>query len=91
MNQDKLYEATKKAIDKPLEFTQTLLDRTEKARTPSERVDKAGKKIGACIGCCLLLTGVVQMIAGNSLWGIGTAAAGGTTLLSHFISSRQRR
>ena len=83
MKQDKLYEVTRKAIETPLEFTQILLEKTEKVRTPSPRVDKIGRTIGAYIGIGLLMTGAVQLFVGNIPWGIGTASAGGVTIISN--------
>ena len=91
MKQDKLSEVTRKAIETPLEFTQTLLEKTEKVRTPSPRVDKIGRTIGACIGIGLLLTGAVQLFVGKIPWGIGTASAGGVTILSNLIYSYKNK
>jgi hypothetical protein len=83
MKQDKLSEVTKKAIETPIEFTQTLLEKTEKVRTPSPRVDKIGRTIGFYIGVGLLLTGAVQLVVGKIPWAIGTASAGGITIISN--------
>lgn len=85
MKQDKLSEITKKAIETPLEFTQTLLEKTEKVRTPSPRVDKIGRTIGAYIGIGLLLTGAVQLFVGKLPWAIGTASVGGVAILSNLL------
>ncbi|WMJ86834.1 hypothetical protein [Anaerocolumna sp. MB42-C2] len=85
MKQDKLFKVTRKAIERPLEFTQTLLEKTEKVRTPSPRVDKIGRTIGAYIGIGLLLTGAFQLFVGKIPWAIGTASAGGVTILSNLI------
>ncbi len=85
MKQDKLSEVTRKAIETPLEFTQTLLEKAEKVRTPSPRVDKIGRTVGAYIGIGLLLTGTVQLFVGKIPWAIGTAVAGGVTIISNLI------
>lgn len=90
MKQTKLSEVTRKAIEIPLEFTQTLLEKTEKVRTPSRKVDKIGRTIGACIGIGLLLTGVVQLFVGNIPWAIGTASIGGVTIISNLIYSYRK-
>jgi hypothetical protein len=85
MKQNKLTEVTRKAIETPLEFTQILLEKTEKVRTPSPRVDKIGRTIGAYIGIGLLLAGAVQLFVGKIPWAIGTASAGGVTIISNLI------
>jgi hypothetical protein len=85
MKQDKLSEVTRKAIETPFEFTQRLLEKTEKVRTPSPRVDKIGRTIGAYIGIGLLLTGAVQLFVGKIPWAIGIASAGGVTIISNLI------
>ncbi len=85
MKQDKLSEITRKAIETPLEFTQILLEKTEKVRTPSPRVDKIGRTIGTYIGIGLLLTGAVHLFVGKLPWAIGTASAGGVTIISNLI------
>lgn len=90
MKQAKLSEATRKAIEIPLEFTQTLLEKTEKVKMPSSKIDKIGRTIGACIGIGLLLTAAVQLFAGNIPWAIGTASIGGATIISNLIYSHRK-
>lgn len=85
MKPDKLSEITRKAIETPLEFTQTLLEKTEKVRTPSPRVNKIGQTIGTYIGIGLLLAGTVQLFVGILPWAIGTASVGGVTILSNLL------
>lgn len=91
MKQDKLSEVTRKAIETPLEFTQTLLEKTEKVRTPSPRVDKIGRTIGAYIGIGLLLTGAVELFVGKIPWAIGTASAGAVTIISNLIYPQKNK
>lgn len=91
MKQDKISEVTRRAIEIPLEYTQTLLEKTEKVRTPSPRVDKIGRTIGAYIGIGLLLTGAVQLYVGKIPWAIGTASAGGVTIISNLICYHRKK
>jgi hypothetical protein len=91
MKQDKLSEVTRKVIEIPLEFTQTLLEKTEKVRTPSPRVDKIGRTIGTYIGIGLLLTGAVQLFVGKISWAIGTSSAGGVTIISNLICRHRNK
>lgn len=86
MKQDRSAEITKKAIEIPMKFTKTLLENTEKVRIPSVKVDKIGRTVGVCIGIGLLLTGGVQLFVGRLPWAIGTASAGGITVVSNLIN-----
>lgn len=83
MKQEKLSKATKKAMELPLEFTQTILEKTKKVRTPSPKADKLGRTIGVGIGAVLILAGAVWLFIGKLPLAIGTAAAGGVTILSN--------
>lgn len=91
MKQNSLSEVTRKAIETPLGFTQTLLEKTEKVRIPSPRVDKIGRTIGAFMGIGLLLTGAAQLFVGKIPWAIGTATAGGVTILSNLICHHRNK
>lgn len=81
-----LSEITKQAIEKPQKFTQALLEKTEKIKNPSPRVDKIGRTLGTSMGVGLLLISVIQLMAGKLPWAIGTASVGGITILSNKIS-----
>ncbi|SHM51818.1 hypothetical protein SAMN02746066_02246 [Anaerosporobacter mobilis DSM 15930] len=85
MKQDRISEITRKAIEVPMGFTQSLMEKTEKVKTPSPRVDKIGRSIGACVGVLLLLTGGAGLLVGKSSWAIGSLSVGAVTILSNFI------
>ena len=85
MKQDKISEITRKAIEVPMEFTQSLMEKAERVKTPSPKVDKIGRAIGACTGAVLLLTGSAGLLFGKTLWAIGALSAGAVTILSNII------
>lgn len=85
MKQDRISEITRKAIEVPMEFTQSLMEKTERVKTPSPRVDKIGRSIGACAGVLLLLAGGVGLIIGKSSWAIGSLSVGAVTIMSNII------
>lgn len=91
MKQDKLSETTKRAVEIPLEFTQTVLEKTKKVRTPSLKVDKIGRTIGTGISIGLLLIGVIQLVVGKLPWAIGTSFAGIITIISNLIYNRNKK
>lgn len=39
MKQDRISKITRKAIEAPMGFTQSLMEKTERVKTPSPRVD----------------------------------------------------
>ncbi len=85
MKQDKIFEATRKATEVPLEFTRSVMEKSKKLRTPSPTVAKIGTAIGGCVGGLLLLTGAVQSFTGRPLLALGTASAGAATIISNLI------
>lgn len=85
MKQDRISEITRKAIEVPMGFTQSLMEKTERVKTPSPRVDKIGRSIGACAGVLLLLAGGVGLIIGKSSWAIGSLSVGAVTIMSNII------
>lgn len=85
MKQDKIFEATRKATEIPLEFTYSVVEQSQKLRTPSPNVAKIGTAIGGSVGVGLLLTGAIQLFTGRSLWALGTASAGVVTVISNLI------
>lgn len=85
MKQDKICEITRKAIEVPMEFTQLLMEKTERVKTPSPKADKIGRSIGACAGVALLLAGSAGLLLGKALWAAGTVLIGAVTLLSNII------
>lgn len=92
MKQDRISEITRKAIDVPKEITQSLMEKTERIKRPSPRVDKIGRFIGTCVGVVLLLMGSVELLFGESSWAIGTLFIGTLTILSNiFCHSRKKR
>lgn len=85
MKQDRISEITRKAIEKPMKFTQLFMEKTERVKTPSARVERIGRSIGACTGVILLFTGGVGLIIGKSTWAIGSLSVGVVTMLSNII------
>ncbi|MDD3795400.1 MAG: hypothetical protein PHE06_05390 [Lachnospiraceae bacterium] len=85
MKQDRISEITRKAIEVPMGFTQSLMEKTERVKKPSPRVDKIGRSIGACAGAVLLLTGGARLLLGKSSWAIGALSIGAVTILSNII------
>lgn len=85
MKQDRISEITRKAIEVPMGFTQSLMEKTERVKRPSPRVNKIGRSIGACAGVLLLLAGGVGLIIGKSSWAIGSLSVGAVTILSNII------
>jgi Flp pilus assembly protein TadB len=91
MKDDKMFEATRKAVEMPLEFTRSVMEHSKKLRSPTKKVNKIGTVIGICLGIGLLLTGVIQMLIGKPLWALGTFTAGITSIISNFINSRRKK
>lgn len=85
MNQDKIFEVTKKATEAPLAFTRSVIKQSENLRHPSPKVAKIGTIVGSSVGAALLFTGVVQLLIGKSLWAVGSLSVGAITILSNFI------
>lgn len=85
MKQDRISKITKKAIEVPMEFTQSVMEKTERVKNPSPRVDKIGRSIGACAGAVLLLTGSAGLLFGKSMWAVGTLSVGAVTVISNII------
>lgn len=81
MKQDNVFEATRKATQIPLKFTQSVIEQSKKLRNPSPKVDKIGTAIGSCVGAALLFTGTAQVFSGKSLWALGTITAGAVTII----------
>lgn len=85
MNQNKLFETTKKATNRFLNFTNSMIEKSKKFRTPSPKVDKIGTTVGSCIGAGLLLSGFIAMFTVRQFWAIGLLIVGVITLVSNFI------
>lgn len=85
MKQDRISEITKKAVEVPMEYSQSLMEKTERAKTPSPRADKIGRSIGACAGTVLLLAGSAGLLFGKSSWAIGALSIGTVTIISNII------
>lgn len=85
MNQNKLFETTKNATDKSLNFTNSMIKKSKEFRTPSPKVDKIGTTVGSCIGLGLLLSGIIAMLTVRQSWAIGLLIVGAITLVSNFI------
>lgn len=85
MKQDRISEITRKAIEVPMEFTHSLMEKTERVKTPSPRVNQIGRSIGICAGVLLLLAGGVGLIVSKSSWAIGSLSVGAVTILSNII------
>jgi len=90
MNQDKIFEITKKATEAPLEFTRSVIEQSKKLRHPSPKVAKIGSVVGSSVGAGLLFTGVIQLLIGKPLWAIGSFSAGAITVASHIINYKKR-
>lgn len=90
MKQEQIFEATRKAIEKPLEFTGSVIKETEKLTQPTPEINRLGTTIGSCVGVGLLVTGAIQTIMGRPLWAIGTVTAGTVTIVSNIITRRRR-
>lgn len=91
MKEDKIFEATRRAVEVPLEFTRSVVEHSKNLRNPSEKVNKIGTAIGGCVGVGLLFTGAVQVLIGKHLWALGTFTAGTTTIISNFISYHRKK
>jgi hypothetical protein len=91
MKQEKIFEATKKMTEVPLEFTHSVIEKSNKLRNPSPAVAKIGTTIGGCIGIGLLITGTVQLFTGKFSWALGTITAGTTTIISNRICHHRNR
>lgn len=90
MKQDKVFEATRKATEIPLEFTRGVMEKSKRLRNPSARAAKIGSAIGGGIDCGLLLAGTVQFVTGRPLLAAGSLSAGAATIVSNLISSRKK-
>lgn len=66
MNQKKLFETTRNATDQSLKFTNSMIEKSKKLRTPSPKVDKIGTTVGSWViafWCYCYI--YVQAILGN--------------------------
>lgn len=91
MKQDKIFEATRKATEIPLEFTSSVIEKSKKLRKPSSKIAKIGMAIGSCAGIGLLLTGIVQLFKDKPLWALGSLFSGIVTILSNLICYHRRK
>ena len=91
MKQDKIFEATRKATEAPIEFTHSVIEQSKKLRTPSPAVSKIGTTIGGSVGGGFVLMGAIQLFTGRPLWALGTASAGVVTILSNLICYQRSR
>ncbi len=89
MKQDKIFEATRKAVETPLIFTNSVREKTKSLRDPSPKIDRLGTALGSCVGVGLVLTGVIQGSSGKPLWALGTMAAGAVTIISNHCHSKK--
>jgi hypothetical protein len=89
MKQDKIFEATRKATEMPLEFTHSLIEQSKKLCKPSPKATRIGTAIGSCIGIGLFLTGTFQIFTGKHFWALGTLFAGAVTIVSNLICRRK--
>lgn len=89
MNQKKLFETTRNATDQSLKFTNSMIEKSKKLRTPSPKVDKIGTTVGSCIGAGLLLSGVIAIFMFRQFWAIGLLIVGTVTLVSNYIYRRR--
>lgn len=76
-------EHSQKITGKSLEFTNSLVDKSKKLRTPSPKMDKIGTTIGGLTGLAFVCGGIVQLFVGKSLWAVGTLSLGAVALLSN--------
>lgn len=85
MNQDKIFEATKKVKETPLEFTRSIIEQSKGLRHPSSKINKIGATIGISLGAVLFFTGGAQLLIGKSSWAISSCSVGALTIMSNFI------
>lgn len=91
MNQDKIFEKTKKATEKGNQITKKMIDKSKELSSPSDKADKIGTTIGSIAGVGLLLGGTLQLIMGKSTWAIGTISLGAISLISNRIHYQNKR
>lgn len=91
MKQDKIFEATRKATETPLEFTHSVIEQSKKLRTPSPKAAKIGSAIGSSIGGGLLITGAIQLLTGRPLRAFAAVSAGMLTIISNHIYKRRNK
>ena len=90
MKQDTITKATSKAIQKPLEFRQSVMEQSKRLRHPAPKVAKIGATIGRSIGVGLVLIGCVHLFMGKSLWAIGALLTGTITIISNVLCHFRR-
>jgi len=97
MKQDKISNATNKAInatnnatEASLEFTNKIIEQSKRLRKPSKKVDRIGSMVGSGIGVGLLIISATQLIFGKSLWATGSLVAGTITIGSNIIGYYKR-
>lgn len=91
MNQEKVFEATKKAAERPLEFTHSVVEQSKKLRHPSPKAAKIGTAIGSSIGAGFLVAGTIQILAGKPAWAAGSLSAGVITIASNLIAQKRSK
>lgn len=85
MNQDKIHEATKRAIEAPLAFTHSVMEKSKQLSTPSPKVDEIGMKVGRGAGVGLVVIGLILLIVNRPLWAAGSLLAGIVTIVSNIL------
>lgn len=91
MKQDKISEVTRKAIERPLELTNLIMEKTEKVRNPSPKVNKIGRTIGVGMSAILIIAGGVQLVIGRPYWAIGTLSTGMVTFISNVVVQNKKK
>ncbi len=90
MNQTKVFETTQRVSQAPLEFTQKVMEQTNKLKHPSRRVSRIGSVVGAFIGVILLLSGTIGLLSNKEVWPVGTIISGLITILSNYINYNRK-
>lgn len=91
MKQDKRFEYTKRLVERPMEVTRSVLEKSKKLRTPSEKADDIGTAVGGAVGVVIILGGAVQILLGIIPQGAGTLSIGAIALVSNRIHKHQKK
>lgn len=89
MKQDNLLNATKKAIEIPLEVTQSVITQSKRLRHPSPKIDRLGTALGYFIGLGMIFFTIISLLLDKPTWAVGSFVTGSISLISNHVHKKR--